>query len=496
MNRYYAYVRVSTTKQGEHGVSLQEQRDAIARYAQQRSLNVVEWFEEQETAAKLGRPLFSRMIRQLKLRRALGVIMHKIDRSARNLRDWADLGELIDAGVQVHFSNEALDLSSRGGRLSADIQAVIASDFIRNLREETKKGFYGRLKQGLFPMPAPVGYLNTGKGQPKAVDPAKAPLVRQCFELYATGKYTVKSLADEMRRRGLRSRKGQAVTWHGMSKILGNPFYTGLLLIKKTQESFVGQHEPIVPRALFTEAQYRLQGKTFRTKVTHDHPFRQLFTCSRCKRSLVPENQKGTVYYRCHQKDCGSPCLRQDRIERAIVDQLTKLEFCQEEKGYFRHRLTLMRQNWVQEQETALKAIELQLSQNRKREGRLTDAYLDGTVEQKLYQERATALRAERCELEHRLKELKDQPTALHTRLEQLLETAGNAYRTYRNTDGEGRKTLIRTVGSNRALDTENPVFMLASPFALVASRFESADGSPTGNRTPIYWLKTSRPSH
>src|SRR5258708_29492584 len=97
---------------------------------------------------------------------AAGVIIHKIDRSARNLKDWADLGDLIDSGVAVHFANESLDLNSRGGRLSADLQAVVAADYIRNLREEARKGFYGRLKQGLLPMPAPVGYLNAGKGQP------------------------------------------------------------------------------------------------------------------------------------------------------------------------------------------------------------------------------------------------------------------------------------------------------------------------------------------
>jgi len=76
-----------------------------------------------------------------------GVIIHKIDRSARNLRDWADLGELIDAGVLVHFANESLDLHSRGGRLPADIQAVVAADYVRNLREETRKGLYGRLRE-------------------------------------------------------------------------------------------------------------------------------------------------------------------------------------------------------------------------------------------------------------------------------------------------------------------------------------------------------------
>src|SRR5580704_15450209 len=167
MNQFFGYIRVSTARQGEHGVSLQEQREAITRHAQRSSLDVVQWFEEQETAARRGRPVFGRMLRELRKGCARGVIIHKIDRSARNLKDWADLGELIDQGIEVQFANESLDLHSRGGRLSADIQAVVASDYIRNLREETKKGFYGRLKQGLFPMPAPLGYSNVGSGKPK-----------------------------------------------------------------------------------------------------------------------------------------------------------------------------------------------------------------------------------------------------------------------------------------------------------------------------------------
>jgi len=195
MNRFVGYIRVSTVKQGE-GVSLAEQREAIERFAAKHELSIVEWYEELETAAKRGRPAFGRMIKGLSRGDADGVIIHKIDRSARNLRDWADLGELIDRGIAVHFAAEGLDLGSRGGRLSADIQAVVAADYIRNLREETRKGFYGRLKQGIWPLAAPLGYINTGAGKPKEIDPKRGPLIRQAFELYATRKYGLRSLAD------------------------------------------------------------------------------------------------------------------------------------------------------------------------------------------------------------------------------------------------------------------------------------------------------------
>src|SRR5258705_2665500 len=115
MKHFYGYIRVSTTRQGEQGVSLDQQRAAIQAYAQRQGLDLIRWFEEQETAARRGRPVFGQMLKLLRGGRASGVIIHKIDRSARNLRDWADLGELIDPGIAVHFANEALVLNSRCG---------------------------------------------------------------------------------------------------------------------------------------------------------------------------------------------------------------------------------------------------------------------------------------------------------------------------------------------------------------------------------------------
>jgi len=166
MKKVYGYLRVSTAKQGE-GVSLIAQKEAINLYAEKYNLEIIQWFEELETAAKQGRPLFTAMMKQLQKKKADGVIIHKIDRGARNLKDWADLGNLIDQGVEIHFAHESLDLQARGGRLSADIQAVIAADYIRNLRQEAIKGLYGRLKQGIYPFQAPTGYLDAGKGNTK-----------------------------------------------------------------------------------------------------------------------------------------------------------------------------------------------------------------------------------------------------------------------------------------------------------------------------------------
>lgn len=223
MKTCFGYTRVSTVKQGD-GVSLAAQREAIENFAARHSLRISEWFEEKETAAKSGRPVFNAMVSNLKAGKASGMIIHKIDRSARNLKDWATISDLSDAGVDVFFATESLDFRSRGGRLTADIQAVIAADYIRNLSMEARKGIDGRLKQGIYPWPTPLGYVDEGSGKPKTLDPIRAPLVRELFKHYLTGNFSIRTLHQKMVERGLTTRGNRPISKHVVAHVLANPF--------------------------------------------------------------------------------------------------------------------------------------------------------------------------------------------------------------------------------------------------------------------------------
>ena len=403
MKKLCAYVRVSTVKQGEQGVSLDEQRRAIAAYAQRQNLEVSAWLEERQTAAKRGRPVFNRMMKLLRQGKAAGVIIHKIDRGARNLKDWADLGELIDQGIEVHFANESLDLASRGGRLSADIQAVVSADYIRNLREETRKGFYGRLNQGLYPLPAPVGYLDQGRAKCKEPDPVKAPLVKKAFELYGTGRYNLDGLVDEMFRLGLRNKRGSKVTRNSLSILLNNPFYMGLIRLKRTGQAFSAKHTPLVGKRLFDRVQAVLRGKTNTRSQRHDFLFRRLLACKLCGNSLFGERQKGHTYYRCHTSTCPTKCIRQEMVENAVLETLQPLQFSQQETTYLRQRVGSLKDDWASQHEDQMQALKLSLGQLQDRLARLTDAYIDRMIDQGLFEQRKTALLMEQKDLEETL---------------------------------------------------------------------------------------------
>ena len=419
------------------------------------------------------------MVRLLRRGTVQGVVIHKIDRGARNLKDWADLGELIDAGVEVHFANESLDLNTRGGRLSADIQAVVAADYIRNLREEAKKGIYGRLKQGIYPIAAPIGYLDRGAGQPKDPDPSKAPFVREAFQLYATGNYSLPRLVDEMYARGLRNRFGRKVTLNGMSTVLNNPFYIGVIRIKKTGEFFAGKHQPVLSKQLFDTVQGILRGKTVPRLIKHEFLFRKLVRCRRCGYTLIPELKKGHVYYRCHTRTCETKTIREERIDEAVLTALAPLRLDREELSYARQWIANARANQETSRVQELEAVRLRLTQVRERLGRLTDAYLDGAIDKAMLDQRRNGLLLEEAGFKQRITELEAGRYDTVTRLEQFLELAQAASDLYKRATPLEKRDFVKKLTSNLGVDRDFVGIELTNGARLMANRSLPTSGGP-----------------
>ena len=453
MKACFAYIRVSTVKQGE-GVSLQEQRDAIEAFASRENLEVIEWFEEKETAAKSGRPVFNRLLRQLKRGRASGLIMHKIDRSARNLKDWAVVSELPDQGIGVYIATESLDFNSRGGRLTADMLAVIASDFIRNLREETKKGIRGRLKQGLYPFRAPIGYQDNGKGQPKTPCPSKAPLVRELFELYASGQHSLRTLHREMNCRGLRNHADRPLSLCGIETILNNPFYTGLIEIKRTGETFHGVHEPIISASLFRRVQ-EIKSVRSGPKVTrHNHLFRGLFRCGLCNRPMSPELQKARVYYRCQGPKCPTKTVREDALDADVIAALKCLEItpagAKKLEREWRNGLPDLVSDDLR------RSLELQVDATEQGLKRAADLLIAGTLDDKTYREKKRDGEFKLAELRSELRRLpnKEQIEATAQQFIELMKSLTGLYEILKPAE---RRVLVENAFSNRTVIGKEP---------------------------------------
>jgi len=452
MKRCFAYIRVSTVKQGD-GVSLEAQTEAIQAFASRQDIQIIKWFEEKQTAAKRGRPIFNKMVSELRRGKAHGLVIHKIDRSARNLADWARICEMADTGIEIHFATESLDFGSRGGRLAANMQAVVAEDYVRNLREETIKGLNGRLKQGLYPFQAPIGYLNNGGGKPKTLDPTRAPLVKRAFQLYASRTHSLRSLLAEMQHLGLTPPKSQKLTLCGLETMLNNPFYCGIIHIKRTGMTYNGIHKRLITPALFQRVQDIKSGKSGPKVTRHNHTYRGLFRCGLCSGPMVPELQKGTVYYRCPVKSCETKTVREDQIILAIETCLERAQLTDQDAKDARTEIEC----WIAKKggHEAEKALSLRMANVEDRIERLTDAMIDRLIDKDAYSQRKRKLALEEEALHQERQDMGKMATkAEHLRT--VIELTKNLVSGHDLADPAEKRQMLEMTTSNRTIIRKN----------------------------------------
>jgi site-specific DNA recombinase len=126
------------------------------------------------------------------------LLVEKTDRLYRNLRDAVTVEEL---DIEVHLVKEGQIVSKDSksqAKLIHGIHLVMARNYSENLREEVKKGMREKASQGIFPGHAPFGYRNNKAERTIEVDPVDSITEKRMFELYATGTYTLTTLAKKI----------------------------------------------------------------------------------------------------------------------------------------------------------------------------------------------------------------------------------------------------------------------------------------------------------
>ena len=480
IKKIYGYIRVSTKKQGD-GVSLEVQKNDIIEFARKHNLIIIGWFVEKKSASKGFRPQFNRMIEQLYSKEADGFIAHKIDRMMRNRNDWAIINELIDDGCEV-LSADGTTLDDVNGRFMGDIQAAVATRYSSNLAEEAKKGLYGRLKQGYYPFHAPLGYLDHGAGKTKSIDPVKAPYIKQLFDLYINQGYTLRSLVDEMYKRGLRNGRGNQLSKNSIAKILKNPFYTGIMQVKGQQ--FKGNHKPLITMNDYNKVQSIMAGKTNTKLRKHSFLFRKMLNCKGCGYKLIGELQKGNVYYRCHIEDCKTTSIRESTVTYFTENMLKTIQIGEREAETMQRMLLELKSNWLKTQKELLQSINLRLGSLGVRLHRITDLLIDGTLNKEHYELEKRKILAQQQELNDQQNVVSSEKTKFFKKMQDFLELAKKPILLYDLANYDEKRELLENLTSNFQIDGKRVVFTMVSSFFGLANRDVLSFGGPDRTRT------------
>ena len=256
-----------------------------------------------------------------------------------------------------------------------------------------------------------------------------------------------------MKRIGLRNVHGMALSKCGIETILNNPFYCGIIRIKRTGAVYRGAHEPIIPPSLFEQVQDVKAGKSGKKVTKHNHTYRGLFRCAHCNSPMTPERQKGHVYYRCHASECETKTVREGLIEEAIQKVLSRVKLTDRDVEYLSKEIEC----WFEERspDSHANTHAMQLQQIEGRLDRLTEALIDRLIDNEEFNKRKEKLYLEKSRIEEKIvKDTENRADAGNIR--KFLELIKNLAVTYLFADPAEKRQIVQLATSNRKVAGKN----------------------------------------
>lgn len=450
------YARVSSKEQEETGYSLDAQEKLLREYGERSDFDIVKVFRVTESASKWQiRRTLQEMLDYM-TKNDIGVVLcEKIDRLTRNLKDAATVDDWVreDEGRAVHFVKENFFLNSNTRaheNFVWDMKVAMARFYTNNLSEEVRKGQKEKASQGWLPTKPPLGYKTIGEKGHKVhvIDKDVAPYVKEMFALYATGNYSVMSLANKMYKLGFRSRNGGRVVKSKVHKLLGDPFYYGKFVWKGQLHK--GQHEPIVDHDLFDQVQAKLCRPSGPYHNKHYRELRGKVNCGSCGKTVTWEQQKGHWYGAC--KQCKSQLgterkyIRQEKLESALMAKMTAV--APQNERVLSILQTALKESHSEEitlHETQVNGINASLQRIQQRKRAMYDDKLDGRITADFYDQRLVEFQQEEELLTESLKKLKSDNTEYYKVGAAIHELAVSADKIYlsNNATIEERRLLL-----------------------------------------------------
>lgn len=458
------YARVSSKEQEETGYSLPAQEKFLREYAQRNRLDVERVFSVSESASgRIQRKTFTEMLRHVKKHAITTIIVETTDRLTRNFSDVPALDKWIadDDTHEIHLAKEGciLNCDSKSHEwFMWRVKVATAEYYIRQLSENVKKGLKEKLTQGWLPTKPPLGFMTIGETGHKThvLDPANAPLVRKMFELYATGEYSLKKLAEVMYTSGLRARSGKMVVKSRVATLLNDPFYIGK--IRYNGIVHPGAHEPLVSENLFESVQRRIHGKTIPRFRKHFPLFKSLIRCAVCSGLITWEIQKGHWYGHCNgYRACTArKFVRQEIVEQGLLPYVEKITIQSRRLlDWMKRELKKSQRDQMAYALNARDELQKRSEAIQKRLDTLYDDKLDGKISEDFYQRKYNQYMAEKDEIVRGLKRYEANENGYYELGACLLDLAHRARTmlTDPNRAIEDRRVLLNIIFSNLMLN-------------------------------------------
>ena len=428
MVRYILYARKSTDVEDKQVLSIEAQVTELKEFAKKLELHIVDILIEKQTAKKPGRSVFGGMLERIQNGEADGVLSWLPDRLSRNSIDSGQIIYMLDEHQieDLKFPHFWFENTPQGKYMLAN-EFNSSKQFVDNLSVNTKRGLRAKVRAGHAPRLAPVGYLNDLKTRTIYVDKKTAPIVRQAFELYATGTKTLDDIAAFLYAKGIRTR-GRRKTKHDPKSAGGNQWHASRVKNMLIDVFYYGHftyvgvvyegvHTPIIDKPLFDKVQRVLAGRgRVQRQATAPRPLNMLVRCGHCGCFVtgshrVKHQKNGNVheytYYRCTHKKKSVVCREKEVREYVLAGQLLPIlqsfALPKDWRDYMVSRLEQDETAAQDESQTVLRGLRDELDTMNAKLKRLFDVYLEGDIDRDTYKDRQAELMSEKKSLEGKI---------------------------------------------------------------------------------------------
>lgn len=349
--RAVLYARFSSDNQRSESIDAQIR--AMKSYCDYHQIAIIDtYIDEAKSATTAQRPAFQKMIADSKSHTFDIVLVHKLDRFARNRYDSAlAKRELKRNGVAVYSVLENLDDSPESIMMEAVLEGM-SEYYSQNLAREVMKGLVENALQckhtGGKP---PLGYDVDLKTRKLIINEEEAKAVRLIFEMYADGK-GYNEILDELHARNHKTKSGNNFLKNSLYGILTNHKYKGTYIYNKSSSkasdgtrnshqmkndddviAVDGGCPQLVDDETFNKVQKRIADNRHtggKMNAKHRYLLSGKIFCRECGKAMVGNarfcgrGKRLYITYKCPTKrhSCNNKEINRNYLEKYVVDLL------------------------------------------------------------------------------------------------------------------------------------------------------------------------------
>ncbi|WP_296616748.1 recombinase family protein [Sphingomonas sp.] len=415
-----SYLRVSTGRQAEEGLSILDQRNSIQKYVDEKGWLLVQEFEERGASGRTDqRPVFQAMIDQAlqKPPPFRKLLVHSYSRFARDemLFEWYGRkmrknGVELVSITQDFGDGPAGDLTRRIMALTDELNSAETAKHVRRtMLENHRQGFWNGSA-------APLGYrsvvaeMRGHKAKKKLeVDPEGAETIRLIFQLYLEGdgvngplgiKNTVRYLNDH----GFKNAAGRTFQVSLVEKILKDEVYVGRAYynvrdsqtrtIRPREEWICQSVPPIISEETFQRVQTKLALQApanFAPRLVNGNPLLSgLVICGGCgspMRRLTAKYGR-FAYFRCGTRARTGSCpggttagINEAQLDALVMEALLDRLLTAERVQTIIGEVSAARKSGAENATTTLARLKSQLTESSNKLARMMSALANGVVQ-------------------------------------------------------------------------------------------------------------------